>query len=389
MGKLKPYNTGPVTARSVPFWTVGNPLGDPFGPGVLGSLTSLQVCELICQAADDGLIERTGFHDDDLVPWDPKRPEDDLVPKSETYETLRQIKCMLEEHGVLVNTATCNLHSDPLFRRGGLANPDKKIRNLANLKVARTIRIGHLLGARYLTYWVARDGFEVAESVPWKRGVYRMIADALNGACEYIRGNKFTNYIGGTIEPKPNEPRGHMFLPTAGHAVGFIQTMLNIPEFWGVNPELRQHEAMTLLDPVTCLAFLVDMGKLFFLHFGNQISGQFDNDFPPLVGPEGLKETAQMFWLLGQLGWKGVVEYDCHMLRCEGEPRDPIGCRKQFIENCSLGLQIALVLASRIDAREFQPNQESRTSLVSIMQMCDLAETGVLAEARKQILTGE
>jgi xylose isomerase len=48
------------------------------------------------------------------------------------------------------------------------------------------------------------------------------------------------------IEPKPNEPRGDIFLPTIGHALHFIST-LERPEMVGVNPEVA-HETMAGLS---------------------------------------------------------------------------------------------------------------------------------------------
>ena len=72
----KEFNIDPVTLRSMPFWCVGNPLGDPFGGQVLPKIDSLEVAMLLADAAKDGLIEGTSFHDDDLVPWDPEHLED-------------------------------------------------------------------------------------------------------------------------------------------------------------------------------------------------------------------------------------------------------------------------------------------------------------------------
>ena len=156
----------------------------------------------------------------------------------------------------------------------------------------------------------------------WNK-VYDWLAEGLNHVTDYIAEHKLTNYIGACVEPKPNEPRGQMFLPTSGHAVGFILARLKRPEFWGVNPELLQHESMALMNACMTVAYLCGMKKLKFIHFGSQIKAQFDNDFPPLVGPEGLKETVFMFKALQDIGWKGVVEYDCHMLRAEGSTEDP------------------------------------------------------------------
>jgi len=315
------------------------------------------------------LIEATSFHDDDLVAWDARNPDDDLDPASETSNKLRAIKKILDAAGLKVNTATCSLHGNSLFRAGGLTNADQAIRALARRKVERTLRIGALFGAKHYTYWVARDGFEVPVTVDWNH-VYTWHAEGLNAVTDYIGKKRLKNYVGATIEPKPNEPRGHMYLPSSGHAVGFIQSRLKRPDFWGVNPELLQHESMALLNAVQTLGYLTAVGKLSFLHFGSQIKAQFDNDFPPMVGPEGLKETVQMFWLLEKVGWKGVVEFDCHMLRAEGDPDDPIGCRRAFIRNCVRALSLALTLAGRLKGFRRDGMSDTEADLAATMAMC-------------------
>jgi len=363
-------STSCVTLRSMPFWCVANPLSDPFGGPVMEKLDSADVAEIIASARKEGLIEATSYHDDDLVPWNPDAPEDDLDPKSPAYRKLRVLKKILDEADVSVNASICSLHGHPMFRDGGLCNPDPAIRALAAKKVERTLRIGRFFGAKYYVYWVARDGFEVPAVTRFDK-VYEWLAEGLNHVTDYIRSQKMTNYLGATVEPKPNEPRGHMFLPTSGHAVGFILGKLKEKDFWGVNPELLQHESMCLMNAVMTVAYLCSMNKLKFLHFGSQIKAQFDNDFPPLIGPEGLKETVFLFKALQDLGWKGVVEFDCHMLRSEGTPGDPYESRRQFIRNCSEALDIALKLAARIRTPKKGISQ-SAADLQSIREMCAL-----------------
>ncbi|MCX6720398.1 MAG: TIM barrel protein [Candidatus Staskawiczbacteria bacterium] len=366
------FNRGPVTQRSMPFWPLQYRGTDPFGGPILGAMDSLETADLLCWAGKEGFIELTSAHDDDLVPWNPKRPEDDLDKSGLVYGRLMEIRQKLDAANVGFHMVTCCLHGDPMFRRGGLTNPDPKIRELAKLKVQRTLRIGSMLGAKRFTYWVARDGFEVMITVDPK--VMDWLAEGLNSAISYMTEASL-DYDMATIEPKPNEPRGHMYLPTAGHAAAFTQA-LNEPGFWKVNPELTQHEGMAGLDPITCIRLLVKLDKLGFLHFGNQINGQFDNDFPPLVGPEHLKETAEMFRVLEQLGWKGVVEYDCHALRSELNPDDSLGCKKDFIVDCTMGLSISLKLAERIKSLVFGM-RESQADLNSIMLLCNLSDEDV------------
>ena len=367
---MKEFTHPTVSARSMPFWCVNNPLSDPFGGPVLDRIDSLQTARLIAEAGKAGLIEATAYHDDDLIPWDPENPEDDLDPKSAAYDRIHEIKSILDEAGVSVNSSICSLHGHPMFRDGGLCNPSPEIRRLARLKVQRTLRLGQFFNADYYVYWVARDGFEVPVVTQWDK-VYQYLADGLNNVTDYIRANRMTNYIGGTIEPKPNEPRGQMFLPTSGHAVGFICSKLNEPDFWGINPELLQHESMALMSPVMTAAYLISMNKLKFLHFGSQIKAQFDDDFPPLVGPEGLKETVMMFHTLKKLNWRGVVEFDCHMLRAEADVKDQLESRRRFIRNCSEALDIALTLADRIKEPSSATGQ-SAADLACIRQMCNL-----------------
>jgi xylose isomerase len=317
---------------SMPFWCVANPVGDPFGPAVMDSLTSLEVCDLLCDARNKGLIDYTSAHDDDIVDWDPAHPRDDLDENSETYKTLRELKKRMDAVGLQMKMVTCSLHGNPVFRNGGLANPDPEIRALAAQKVMRTIRIGNFFGAEYITYWVARDGFECQFAVPWDKS-YKYIENGLNLATRYIKENNFS-IKGGTIESKPNEPRGEMFLPTAGHALNLISRLEN-PDFWGVNPEILQHEGMTNLSAINAIATAINSDKLFFIHLGNQKPGQFDNDNPVMTGMDGLKELIGVLWMLKKLNWTGHIEFDNHILRTDTAPgkENAIRIRKDFIKH--------------------------------------------------------
>jgi xylose isomerase len=325
---------------SMPFWCVGNTVRDPFGASVMDSVSSLEVCAALCQARQEGLIDYTSAHDDDLVEWDPANPQDDLDSSSETSKTLRTIKSKLDQSGLVMKMVTCSLHGNTVFRNGGLTNPDPDIRALAAQKVMRTIRIGNLFGAEFLTYWVARDGFECQFAIPWDR-CYGYIENGLNLATRYIKENGFS-IRAGTIESKPNEPRGEMFLATTGHALALI-SRLEDPAFWNVNPEILQHEGMTNLSAINAIAIAVHAGKLPFFHMGNQKPGQFDNDSPVLTGMDGLKETIGVLWMLEKANWKGYIEFDNHMLRTDAAPgqQNTNTLRKEFIKHNVASLRLA------------------------------------------------
>ncbi len=316
---------------SMPYWCVANPVGDPFGPHVMDRIDSVQVTDILCDAKKDNLIDFTSAHDDDLVDWDPYSENDDSQSGSETYKTLKTIKEKLEKAGLDFKMITCGLHENPVFRNGGLTNPDPRIRLLAAQKVMRALRIGNFLGAEYVTYWVARDGFETQFAVPWGRN-YAYIIDGLNLATRYAMDKKLSIHHG-TIENKPNEPRGEMFLPTVGHSLALI-SRLEHPDFWGVNPELLQHEQMTGLTGVAAAAMAAHFGKLFFLHIGNQKPNQFDNDNPVLVGMDGIKEFISILYVLNKMGWQGHVEFDNHILRTDTAPgtQNALKLRGEFIQ---------------------------------------------------------
>jgi len=315
----------------MPFWCVRSTVGDPFGGSVMDSITAIEACEILCDAKSKGLIDFTSTHDDDIVAWDPANPMDDQDPSSDCYKTIHTLKAMMDKAGLKMKMVTCSLHGDTVFRNGGLTNPDPEIRALAAQKVMRSLRIGNFFGAEFFTYWVARDGFECQFAVPWDRA-YGYLEAGLNLATRYIKENKLSMKYA-TIEPKPNEPRGEMYLATTGHALALI-SRLEDPSFWGVNPELLQHEGMTNLSATNAAGMAIHAGKLPFLHVGNQKAGQFDNDSPILTGMDGLKEMISVLWILEILDWKGHIEFDNHVLRTDAAPGkvNTIQVRKDFIK---------------------------------------------------------
>ena len=358
----------------MPYWCVANPVGDPFGPHVMDRIDSVQITDILCNARKSGLIDFTSAHDDDLVEWGPNDENDDKNSSSETYKKLKTIKEKLAKAGLGFTMITCGLHGDPVFRNGGLTNPDPRVRILAAKKVMRALRIGHFLGAEYVTYWVARDGFETQFSVPWGKN-YQYIMDGLNLATRYSLDNKLS-ISHGTIENKPNEPRGEMFLPTVGHSLALISRLEN-PDFWGVNPEVLQHEQMTGLTGVAAAAMAAHFGKLFFLHIGNQKPNQFDNDNPVLVGMDGLKEFISILYVLQKMGWKGYVEFDNHILRTDTAPgsANAIKLRSEFIELNVDAYRTAEKKADEL-ANDAQINKEQNRLWNSYSEIADILESG-------------
>ena len=115
------------------------------------------------------------------------------------------------------------------------------------------------------------------------------------------------------MEPKPNEPRGDIFLPTVGHALHFIET-LDHPEMVGVNPEFA-HETMAGLSFHHAIGHALWANKLFHIDLNSQRIGRYDQDFR--FGAEDLKESFLLVRLLERAGYAGPLHFDAHSYRNE------------------------------------------------------------------------
>ena len=78
------------------------------------------------------------------------------------------------------------------------------------------------------------------------------------------------------IEPKPNEPRGDILLPSIGHALAFINE-LEHADMVGINPETG-HEQMASLNYTHGIAQALWSGKLFHIDLNGQKGPRYDQD---------------------------------------------------------------------------------------------------------------
>jgi len=117
------------------------------------------------------------------------------------------------------------------------------------------------------------------------------------------------------LEPKPNEPRGDIFLPTIGHMLAFILT-LDHPGMVGLNPEVA-HDQMAGLDFSHGVAQALEAGKLFHIDLNAQKPGRFDQDLR--FGSEDVKGAFFLVKLLEDARWHGMRHFDSHAYRTEDE----------------------------------------------------------------------
>ena len=143
------------------------------------------------------------------------------------------------------------------------------------------------------------------------------------------------------IEPKPNEPRGDIFLPTVGHALHFITTLAR-PDMVGVNPEVA-HETMAGLSFHHGVGQALWAGKLFHIDLNGQRIGRYDQDFR--FGAEDLKEAFHLVRLLERAGYDGPRHFDAHAYRTE----DAEGVW-EFARGCMATYRALADAAQRFDA---------------------------------------
>ncbi|MBX6364033.1 MAG: xylose isomerase, partial [Gemmatimonadetes bacterium] len=161
-------------------------------------------------------------------------------------------------------------------------------------------------------FWGGREGVETnaAKDPRTALGWYR---DALNFLCEYAISQGYELRF--ALEPKPNEPRGDIYLPTIGHMLAFIQT-LDHPEMVGLNPEVA-HDTMAGLDFAHGVAQALEAGKLFHIDLNDQKPGRFDQDLR--FGSDNPKAAFFLVKLLEDAGWDGMRHFDSHAYRTEDE----------------------------------------------------------------------
>ena len=209
-----------------------------------------------------------------------------------------------------VGMATTNLFGHPAFKDGAFTSNDRGVRRAAIGKAMRAIDLGARLGAEVFVFWGGREGTE-AGAAKDPRDALDRYREAVDVLADYAVAQGYDLRF--AIEPKPNEPRGDIFLPTVGHALHFITT-LQRPEMVGVNPEVA-HETMAGLSFHHGVGQALWAGKLFHIDLNAQRIGRYDQDFR--FGAEDLKEAFLLVRLLERAGYDGPLHFDAHAYRSE------------------------------------------------------------------------
>ena len=325
-------------------WTVGWQGVDVFGTAIRPPMEPAEAVRRLDDLGAYGI----SFHDNDVFPFG-------ATPASK-QEHLAPLRKALDETGLVVPMITTNLFSHPVFRDGAFTNNDRDVRRFALRKTLDNLDLAAELGARTFVAWGGREGAEsgAAKDVRAALDRYKEAFDVLG---QYVLEQGYE--VRFAIEPKPNEPRGDILLPTIGHALAFING-LEHADLVGVNPEVG-HEEMASLNYAHGIAQALWHGKLFHLDLNGQSGPRYDQDLR-----FGAGNARGAFWTVDIVengGYDGPRHFDFKPPRTEdvdGVWESARGCMRNYL------ILKAKSAAFRADPEVQQALREARVDQLAV-----------------------
>jgi xylose isomerase len=346
----------PADKFSFGLWTVGWQGRDPFGDATRPVLDPVEAVRRLAELGAYGVT----FHDDDLIPFG--------ATDAVRAERIGRFRAALDETGLRVPMATTNLFTHPVFKDGAFTANDRDVRRYALRKTIRNIDLAVELGAEVYVSWGGREGAESGAAKDVRVALDRL-KEAFDLLGEYVTGQGYA--IRFAIEPKPNEPRADILLPTLGHALAFINS-LERPELVGLNPEVG-HEQMAGLNFPHGIAQALWHGKLFHIDLNGQSSIKFDQDLR--FGAGDLRAAFWLVDLLESAGYQGSRHFDFKPPRTEdfdGVWASAAGCMRNYLILRERAAAFRADPAVRQALRAARLDQLAQTTLAPGEKLADL-----------------
>ncbi len=296
-------------------WTVGWQGRDPFGDATRPALDPVESVRKLAELGAYGVT----FHDDDLIPFGSS--------DSEREGIVKRFRQALDATGLKVPMATTNLFTHPVFKDGAFTANDRDVRRYALRKTMRNIDLAVELGATTYVAWGGREGAESGAAKDVRVALDRL-KEAFDLLGDYVVSQGYDLRF--AIEPKPNEPRGDILLPTVGHALAFINTLEHADRV-GLNPEVG-HEQMAGLNFPHGIAQALWHGKLFHIDLNGQSGIKYDQDLR--FGAGDLRSAFWLVDLLESAGYEGPRHFDFKPPRTEdfdGVWASAAGCMRNYL----------------------------------------------------------
>src|SRR5688500_18374863 len=188
----------------------------------------------------------------------------------------------------------------PMTIDGAYTSNDSRARQYAIDRSLRCIDLGEILGTDLLVLWLAREGTYLREAKDGRRSI-ELLVEALDKMLEHNKRVRIA------IEPKPNEPMDHAYVPTIGHALAVAQ-LARDPARVGALIE-SAHCILAGLDPADEFSFAMAFDKLWSVHLNDQNGLKFDQDKP--FGSANLRSAFDQVRVLERNGYGRRGEYIC------------------------------------------------------------------------------
>ena len=271
---------------------------DPFGPPVRATLTFAKKLKEYKKLGFDGVQ----FHDDDAV------PELEKLSPAKIVAEAKKVKKMLDGEGLVAEIVAPRLWEDPRGIDGAYTSNDPKCRQWALDRSKLNCDILDALDCDLLVLWLAREGTYIRES---KNAMdsYKRLIDACNVLLEYSKTVRVC------IEPKPNEPMDHAYLPTIGHVLALAHQTVDPNRVGGLIESA--HSLLAGLDPSDEMAFALQAKKLWSVHLNDQNGLKFDQD--KAFGAANLRMAYNQVRMLELAGYAktGMIGLDVKALRTQ------------------------------------------------------------------------
>ncbi|EPD27295.1 MULTISPECIES: xylose isomerase [Actinotignum] len=346
-------------------WTVGWTGTDPFGGDSRPALDPWVYTEKLAELGAWGIT----FHDNDVFAFD--------ASDAERAERVGKVKEAADANGLTIEMVTTNTFSHPIFKDGGFTNNDRSIRRFGLQKILRNVDLAAEVGATTFVMWGGREGTEYDSSKDLN-AAFERYKEGLDTVAGYIKEKGYDLKIG--LEPKPNEPRGDIFLPTIGHALGIIAELDN-GDIVGLNPETG-HEQMAGLNYTHGLAQALNAGKLFHIDLNGQAGPRYDQD--KCFGHGDLASAFFTVDLLvngfsnGGPRYEGPIHFDYKPSRTEG--------LEGVWESAAANMEMYLMLAEKAKAFRADPRTQEIMEAASVPELAEptVAEGESLDDVRAE-----
>ncbi len=263
---------------------------DPYGPTTRPAQTFDWKLAQLKKLGFDAMM----FHDDDAV------PDIDSKSESQIRKEAKELKKRLDGEGIVAEMVAPRLWFAPQTIDGAYTSNDKRHRQYAIDRSKRCIDIGKILGTDLIVLWLAREGTYIREAKDGRRSV-ELLVEAFDAMLAYDKKARLS------IEPKPNEPMDHAYLPTIGHALAIAQ-LTRDPKRVGCLIE-SAHAILAGIDPADEIDFAMSFGKLWSLHLNDQNGLKYDQDRP--FGCTNLRSAFDQVRALERNGYGKNGEYVC------------------------------------------------------------------------------